>query len=183
VFVCLQIQNPTGKRPKESPTHYDPVDNLFLQIKGTKSFGLYQANYFSAIYPKFMRVKSCSNPDSGNNEVVRNSIQDNFSPVDPHDPDHRAFPLAKRAIPTICKLNAGDALYMPAFTWHSVQSFGDKDDKLNYGLNMWFEGDQRYQVLFEAMMTILQGSGLGELELVKNDAILAESESGRPVEG
>ena len=72
---------------------------------------------------------------------------------------------------------------MPSFTWHSVQSFGDEKDKLNYGLNMWFEGDQRYQVLFEALMTIVQGVGLEELPQVKNDDILAESESGRPFDG
>ena len=41
-----------GDRPKESPTHYDPVDNLFLQLRGTKVFGMYGANHAVAISPK-----------------------------------------------------------------------------------------------------------------------------------
>jgi len=93
--------------------------------------------------------------------------------------------LHHQATPIICKLNAGDALFMPAFTWHSVQSFGDKNEdpflnKLNYGLNTWFAGNFQHQVLFEGLMTILQGGSPLELGETKDDDILAESESGRP---
>ena len=84
-------------------------------------------------------------------------------------------------------MKAGDALFMPAFTWHSVKSFGDKNpdpflNKLNMGINTWFNGNVQYQALFEAVMTLLQGGSVGDLHQTKDDTILAESESGRPFE-
>ena len=177
-----------GTRPKESPTHYDPADNLFLQLKGSKIFGMFGANHAVAIHPKFMRHVYSANPDDRNSkEETGNSIQDNFSPINPHKPDLKTFPRAKHATPIICKMQEGDALFMPAFTWHSVKSFGAVDsdpviNKVNLGINIWFAGNVQHQLLFESLMTILQGGSVGELHETKDDDILAESESGRPFE-
>jgi len=187
VAIWMGKVNLPGKRPKVSSTHYDPVDNLFLQLHGRKKFWLYHANFLAAIYPRYMRHKFAVDPDAGGGEQTGDSIQDNFSPLDPRKPDLDKFPRAVNAQPTMCSLKPGDVLFMPSFTWHNVESYGEPDvdpkaDHLVMGLNTWMEGDERYQLLFEAVMHLLQGAEMGMLPGIRDDTILAESESGRRVE-
>jgi hypothetical protein len=67
----------------------------------------------------------------------------NFSPVDPYQPDLANFPLFRKARPVTCELNAGDALYMPPFTWHRVSSHWDHRQQLNVAVNFWFSPNQQ----------------------------------------
>ena len=167
-----------GRRPKESPTHYDPHDNLMLQLRGTKTFHMYHAFDAAALYPQYMRIRARANPDDPSSvqqdapddpvEGPLDQVQDNFSPIDPTKPDFKAFPRSRRARPITCTLRPGEALYMPAFTWHNVVNRGEKaaaplDDGLNIGVNVWWPGDWRFTALFESVMALLQGGRIHSL--------------------
>ena len=46
------------------------------------------------------------------------------------------YPNAAHARPMQCKIAKGDALYLPAFWWHEVQSF-PSDRAFNLAVNFW----------------------------------------------
>jgi hypothetical protein len=165
-------------RVKESPTHYDPNDNLMLQLRGNKTFHMYHAHDAPNIYPHYMRLRSRKDPDDPSSvqedqpddlhDGPSYSVQDNFSPINPRKLDFDAFPRSRRARPITCTVAPGEALFMPAFTWHNVVNRGEKsevalDDGLNIGVNVWWPGEARLQILFESLMALLQGGRLDEL--------------------
>ena len=169
-----------GRRPKESPTHYDPHDNLMLQLRGTKTFHMYHAHDAPNIYPHYMRFRSRADPDDPSarqqdaldgSEGDEMPVQDNFSPINPNKLDFKTFPRSRRARPITCTVAPGEALYMPAFTWHNVVNRGEKsavelDDGLNIGVNVWWPGEARFAALFESVMALLQG---GRLETLRDE--------------
>jgi hypothetical protein len=84
-----------------SRLHFDMPNNFYFQIKGKKTFHLYEpANYFY-LYPL------------GSNASAIEDAQH----IDPEK-----FPLAKNAQPITVTLEPGSFLYMPPFWWHQVES-------------------------------------------------------------
>ena len=173
---------PKGAPPKESPTHYDPTDNLMLQLRGTKTWHLYHAFDAPNIYPQYMRFRYGPNPDdpaAGPTDAPAHlspidASQDNFSPVNPAKPDFKRFPRSAQAHPMTCQTKPGDALFMPAFTWHNVVNEGERTDDprtdgLSIGVNVWFQGDMRFMSLFESAMAMLQGGRLTEKGVLQGD--------------
>eukprot|EP00656_Telonema_subtile_P003473 TRINITY_DN1158_c0_g2_i1.p1 TRINITY_DN1158_c0_g2~~TRINITY_DN1158_c0_g2_i1.p1 ORF type:complete len:142 (+),score=39.32 TRINITY_DN1158_c0_g2_i1:160-585(+) len=68
--------------------------------------------------------------------------RDNFSPVDYNNPDLARFPYWAEAQPTKCSIQAGDMLWIPAFTWHNILSKGDPQANwLNVAVNYWYEAN------------------------------------------
>eukprot|EP00936_MAST-01D_sp_MAST-1D-sp1_P000883 g883.t1 len=143
---------PKDALPKESPAHYDPMDNLMLQLRGTKTWHLYHAFDAPNIYPRYMRHRFAPNPDdpaAGPTDAPaglnpNDASQDNFSPVNPTKPDFKKFPRLAQAHPITCETKPGDALFMPAFTWHNVVNEGERTDDpstdgLSIGVNVWFQ--------------------------------------------
>ena len=93
------------------------------------------------------------NPDQGS--------QDNFAAVNHMSPNYTMHSLFRRATPIVIELNAGEALYMPAFTFHFVESLPSDDvphgeQGWNMGINMWTEGDARIADLLNAITLLLQ---------------------------
>ena len=60
-----------------------------------------------------------------------------MSPVDISLPDLERFPRFVEAKRTQCVLRPGDVLFMPAFWWHEVQSYPDREEKRNVAVNFW----------------------------------------------
>ena len=60
------------------------------------------------------------------NDDKREYTRDNTSPVDPARPDYARYPRSRRAALMNCTLRPGEALYMPAFTYHNVLNFGER---------------------------------------------------------
>lgn len=60
-----------------------------------------------------------------------------MSPVDIAAPDLQRFPDFVRARRIQCMLRPGDALFMPAFWWHEVQSYPDQQERRNLAVNFW----------------------------------------------
>jgi len=157
---------PPGKI-KESATHFDPVDNLFLQLRGRKEFWLFESTSLAALHPMKLRKRYAAHPE-GASTLERpgapEDVQDNFSPVRPQAVHQQIWPRTKFLTkPIKCALHPGDLLLMPAFTWHAVQSFGDDNASLpepdrfmNIGLSTWFSSDVRYNALFKSVLKVLQ---------------------------
>ena len=60
-----------------------------------------------------------------------------MSPVDIANPDLDKFPKFAQARRLECTLRPGDALFMPAFWWHEVQSHPDPKERRNLAVNFW----------------------------------------------
>lgn len=98
--------------------HFDPADNLNFQLRGRKTFDLYPPGtrgYYTE--PMFSQTAHISG-------VFR------------HGPelDRARFPLFDPARRVRFELEAGDALYLPAYWWHQVQSHAEE----NLNLNFWW---------------------------------------------
>jgi len=165
----------TSGKAKESATHIDPVDNLFLQLSGTKRFRMFHANDVAAMHSRPMRELHSGDPDDPEAQDYWGEPEkkpNNFSPIEPKqwkpsntgmtEPQRKMFPQFRYTHPPVeCELGPGDALYIPAFTWHSVESYGTLSENalehmLNIGVSAWFTGDLRYKHLFKAVLALLQ---------------------------
>lgn len=60
------------------------------------------------------------------------------SSVDVDAPDMARFPKYAKASPLRVVLRPGDALYLPAYWHHEVQSIPDAETGLNIAVNFWF---------------------------------------------
>jgi hypothetical protein len=177
-----QPQQKAGNK-KISSLHYDPKDNIMLQLLGNKTFYMYHGFDTGHLYPEVMKIYSDDDPDDNYDKEFINlrrqsrragGAQDNFSPIDPLNPNYKKFPLSKHASLIKCVLHPGDALYMPSFTWHHVVSEGEDRqtnpliDGLNMGVNVWFAGNKRFQILIESVIAMLQ-NGETEEHVLNNE--------------
>ena len=64
---------------------------------------------------------------------------DNFPLVNVTHPDLTRHPLFKDAFPFTVDLHPGDALLLPAYWYHQVDSYAE-EGKLNVAVNYWFQG-------------------------------------------
>lgn len=116
LYSCMIWMGPRGTL---SPLHYDPLDNLLMQVVGTKRV---------LLYPRTVGVTDTNDEISAAEEAAwtyagLNGMQYNTSPVDVENPDLQKYPLFARCPPPIeCTLNPGDSLYIPAKWWHHVRS-------------------------------------------------------------
>ena len=95
--------------------HYDILDNLLAVFRGKKELVLFEPDQSRYLYSQ--RVSA----DPAN------------SLVDVARPDYGAFPGFRRARYWRCELRAGEALFLPAGTWHYVRSEG-----LTLAVNFWW---------------------------------------------
>lgn len=79
-------------------THYDVMDNILIQISGTKRVVLFDPNDAPYMYL------------NGDKSEVMN--------ID--NPDTTLYPDFYRAVQHVCELQPGDILYIPAFWFHNV---------------------------------------------------------------
>jgi lysine-specific demethylase 8 len=90
--------------------HYDPADNLYVQIWGRKRIVLYapdQSEYMHRSHALCQEQKLCLTL---------------FSPVDVESPDLERHPHFARARAHVCELQPGEILYIPVGWWHYLVS-------------------------------------------------------------
>ena len=127
LYSCMIWMGPRGAL---SPLHYDPLDNLLMQVVGTKRV---------LLYPRTVGVTDENDEISAAEESAwtyagSDGMQYNTSPVDVENPDLQKYPLFAEAPPPIeCILNPGDALYIPEKWWHHVRSLSR-----SVSVNMWW---------------------------------------------
>ncbi|KAI9297048.1 Clavaminate synthase-like protein [Neoconidiobolus thromboides FSU 785] len=98
-----------------TPIHFDPYENLFVQIKGSKYLRLYNNTYKDRLYP------------------FKEKYLSNTSRIDPENLDVSLFPNAVDVpyIDTI--INEGDMLYLPKGWWHYVKALSP-----SISLSIWW---------------------------------------------
>ena len=165
-----------GKR-KESPLHFDPKENILIQLAGRKRFVLFSPFDTHNLHPLEMEQIS-ADLGAGEKEGLQHNVGKhkviNFSPVNINEYWHgegrqakrarRRFPLFRRARPMTCDVPAGSALFVPSYTWHNVYSWPANDvvdpaEGANIAINFWFAPAIRqhfhalYDGLFEVLLT------------------------------
>ena len=111
-----------------------------MQISGEKHLTLFEPhnniNLYEAHIPEALlgydKVRK-----SIYRKVLLQSTSMVMSPVDILQPDFEQFPNFRYAKKLQCHLEPGDALFMPAFWWHEVQSYQDTEEHRNLAVNYW----------------------------------------------
>lgn len=105
--------SPKGTR---TALHFDAVENLNLQVQGSKSF---------LLFPPCVKNMYC---------YPLNSQAAYVSSLDPRDHAHKSnvFPY-ESGVEVV--LNAGEMIYLPYGWWHQIDSIGDRNMNANY---WWF---------------------------------------------
>lgn len=98
--------------------HYDQAENFNFQLRGEKTFTLYPPGV-RAYYPLSMFSETAQI-----SRVYRQGPNPDLSKYPRFDPT-RAVSI---------ELRAGDVLYLPAYWWHQVTSYGNE----NVNLNFWW---------------------------------------------
>lgn len=114
-----------GPRGTVSPLHYDPLDNLLMQIVGKKRVLLYPTD----------SGRDTDNTDSLWHYAGLNGNQYNTSAVDVENPNYEEFPKFRTSpTPYECEIRPGDVLFIPKKWWHHVRSLS----KLSASANIWW---------------------------------------------
>jgi [protein]-arginine 3-hydroxylase / protease len=101
-------------RGTRTPLHYDRIENVFVQVVGTKRFVL-------------------EPPDSPAGRYPQDAPTAHISRVDPLAPDLDQFPEYDPGQQLRVVLGAGDALYLPPGWFHDVTAPG-----LSISVNCWY---------------------------------------------
>ena len=72
-------------------------------------------------------------------QVLTDRELDNFPLVNVTHPDLRRHPLYRDSSVFTVEVKAGDALVLPAYWYHQVESFAEPGH-LNVAVNYWFQG-------------------------------------------
>ncbi|KAL5473204.1 hypothetical protein EMCRGX_G027656 [Ephydatia muelleri] len=122
--------------------HFDPYDNLLCQLSGEKRLILFDPHHNENLYEGHI-PEALLSFDSTSATFHRRQLLEStsmvMSPVDPAHPDLQRFPNYSKANKLECTLRPGDALFMPAFWWHEVQSYPDPLEHRNLAVNFWYE--------------------------------------------
>jgi len=108
-----------GSAGTVTPLHFDPANNLFAQVYGSKTFNLFppaDAQYLYA-HPQGSKLQ-------------------HLSYVDVEEPDLAQFPLYGNASKMSITIEPGQLLFLPAFWWHHVKS-----ESVSISVSYWFAPD------------------------------------------
>lgn len=104
-------------------THNDKLDNVACVAVGRRRFTLFPPEQEENLYITHRQDTPGGRP---------------ISVVDIKRPDFSQYPKFRKAIEVaqVANLDAGDALYMPKYWWHNVESIND----VNILVNFWWQG-------------------------------------------
>lgn len=135
------------------------------QVSGEKHLTLFDPHHNENLYEAHI-PEAILSFDSTKGRFQRHSLLEStsmvMSPVDIQDPNLEQFPRFEEAGRLECTLRPGDALFMPAFWWHEVQSRPDPVQQRNLAVNFWwvtlclvvtvyrsvFDSSDRYEPVF-----------------------------------
>lgn len=111
-----------------------------LQISGEKHLTLFEPHHNINLYEAHI-PEALLGYDKVRKSIYRKVLLQStsmvMSPVDILQPDFEQFPNFRHAKKLQCHLEPGDALFMPSFWWHEVQSFQDTEEHRNLAVNYW----------------------------------------------
>ncbi|XP_045175485.2 jmjC domain-containing protein D-like [Mercenaria mercenaria] len=134
--IWLSDGNTLGK------LHFDPFDNFLCQLSGRKQVMLFDPHdnrrQYEAHIPEAVLAYNETTKMFTKKQLVDTTSMV-MSPVDITRPDLERFPLFSSVHPLNCTIDEGDVLFMPAFWWHEVQSYPNKEQGRNLAVNFWYE--------------------------------------------
>ncbi len=110
--VNLWFGSPLGN---VSPCHYDPFNNILVQVIGKKIVEIIHPSYSKYLYPAL------------------GTIQKNTSRVDFENPNLQKFPLFSEVERHVTELQPGDGVFIPYKWWHYCKS-----SELSCSVNFWW---------------------------------------------
>ena len=111
-----------------------------MQISGSKRFTIIDPARLQTAYPCVAYLLQLKRVAPGVYEKrLTDRELDNFPLVNVTHPDLTRHPLFADAQPFTVELGPGDALLLPAYWYHQVDSFASPDG-LNVAVNYWFQG-------------------------------------------
>ena len=117
-------------------THFDLRDNIACLVAGRRRFTLFPPEQTPNLYPGPFELTLSGPP---------------VSMVQLREPDLERYPrfaVAQEHM-QVAELEPGDALYVPYFWWHNVESLDDFNVLVNY---WWNDADARLGSPFDAML-------------------------------
>lgn len=105
-----------GARGIRTNLHFDGVANVYVQVQGRKTVWLAPPQDLDRIYP-----------------YPADSVAHQTSRVDWRAIDAQEFPRAPEAALRSITLHPGDALHIPAFWWHELES-----EDVSVSVNIWW---------------------------------------------
>ncbi|ORY91719.1 cupin-like domain-domain-containing protein [Leucosporidium creatinivorum] len=143
-----------GDQRSVTSLHKDPYENIYLVIRGSKTFTLLPPAEFyclhEQIYPH--ATYNFTPPSTFSITSTTPSLTLPWIPVDPHSPDLARYPRFAHARPIELTLQKGDMLYLPALWFHRVaQDVGDspasaqgvegEKQRATIAVNWWYDMD------------------------------------------
>ena len=130
--------------PKRSQLHFDHQDSVLLQMQGTKRFTLVDPRPLDGLvtHPSRLPVARMARRDAGRYEYdwSEESVgrqYDNFPLANVTHPDLDVTPLMAFARTVTVEVHEGDALILPAYWYHQVESEAEPG-RLNVAVNYWW---------------------------------------------
>ena len=111
--------------------HFDQVDNLYLQLAGTKRFRIFPPGQTGALYPY-----------PWHHPLDRSAQVDVRTAALGGDGARRElerFPRLAGARGSEVTLRPGELLFLPAYWWHEVLTDGVPSGELTVSVNFWFD--------------------------------------------
>ena len=137
---CVPVCTGAATPPKVSVLHYDWQDSVLLQISGTKKFTIIDPARMQTAYPCVAYMQQLKRVAPGVFETMLTERElDNFPLLNVTHPDLKRHPLFAEAQVFTATLQPGDALLLPAYWYHQVDSYAGPD-RLNVAVNFWFQG-------------------------------------------
>ena len=112
-----------GEANNITPLHFDIQHNFLAQIFGRKYLRLYSPEDSNYLYPTYNRIAGNPNYRANHSNIVNI-----------YNPDSKAFPEFKKALPIDVYLEPGEILFLPAGWWHQVSSLDT-----SISLNFWWK--------------------------------------------
>tara|TARA_B110001452_G_scaffold95433_1_gene78862 strand:- start:1506 stop:2804 length:1299 start_codon:yes stop_codon:yes gene_type:complete len=137
--------------PKRSTLHYDWQDSLLMQLAGVKKFTIVDPARLHTAYPcvqKMLQLKRTA-PGVFTEQMTEREL-DNFPLVNVTHPDFERHPLYKDSHVFTVEMHPGDALVLPSYWYHQVESFAEPG-KLCVAVNYWFQGHSLVTRLYRTL--------------------------------
>lgn len=109
-----------GPGSNKTLLHYDEVNSFLYMVEGEKNFVVFEPSETKYLYPYWVfDVRS----------ILQNRVLD--SKINPVEIDIEQYPKLRKANGWAGTMRAGEALFLPAGTWHYIEST-DRNVAVNY---------------------------------------------------
>jgi len=130
--------------------HQDTTENIMVQVRGSKEFLLFPPEQKDFLYYQSVQEVARDSRETGTIFVGSSGRGDssNHGLVDVREPDLKRHPKYVHASGRRCRIDRGDALFVPGSWHHAVYSSCSEAERrveaaCNVGLNFWYVDTER----------------------------------------